>query len=888
MSLVHKLLLALAALVALLLGGLAVFLYTFDANQYRGTILSQLSRALKRPVEAAELELQLLPLRLRFNELRIREAPGFAGEEFIRARAVQVDINLWSLLRGQPEVQALELDQPTIHLRQDRTGRWNLSTLASKQRTEPGETGAHPAPAASAPVRNWLLRDGTIVIDRAGKPPLRLSSVELAVTDLSTVRSFPFRLAVGFPSQSSVSATGRLGPLNLEALPQTPLEVELTLENFRPAALLSFVAVPPELARLGVLDGMVAVDSGAKGTSLRGALTLLGALAEENVDMQLDLAFPPGWGQVNFSDTAIEYRGARVTGRGRVELSSSHPTGFDLALTTEDAALNALRSLPSRLGWTLPETIPPASGLLTAHLSLKGTPEQWLLSGRARLRNLAIPVEGLPQPVRVESLELTLEPKRIRAAPFQVTPGPGFSVTVAGAVEDYRGQARLAARVTGEAVPLAPLVALAARLGQKPLAEGWKLGGRVSPALDFSGPLKEPTELRYEGTLAFRDFSLTTPQLPEPIRAGAFQLALSPTQISADPFTAQIGDRLRARLNFRLDDYRNRPKLNARLATEGADLAALLALARTLGHDPLPGGRARGRITTTIDINGSLAEHAPPLALQGQARLQGASIQPAALAEPLGIEQASITFRPNRLELRDLRVAVSGSKAQGSLRVDNFEAPRVAFDLRGDSLDIDALQQLFGAGPGAKVAAWNLSDLSSELFFPVVQADEKQPQWFAQLTGRGRLAFDRLQHGTLTLEPFIAPVTIAQRVVTCDPIEFGLNGGGGRGRLVVDLRGREPVIQFDGLLRNVDANKLLSENSASKNRLFGRLGGTLALRFAGTERPQIIRSAQGKGQLTLVRGRLAQLNLSRELVTVGQVTGLRFNQQDTPLEDIVT
>lgn len=888
MSLIRKSLLALAALAVLLLGALAVFLYTFDANQYRGAILSQLSRALKRPVEAAELELQLLPLRLRFDELRIREAPGFAGEEFIRARAVQVDIDLWSLLRGQPEVRALELDQPTIHLRQDSAGRWNVSTLASEQPTGAGESGAPPTPPAEPPVRNWLLREGTIVIDRAGQPPLRLSGVELQLRDLSAKRAFPFKVAVGFPAESRVRATGQLGPLNLDVPQQTPLEAELTLENFRPAALASFLAVPPELARLGVMDGTVRVESKAAGISLRGALTLLGALAEENVAVQLDLAFPPGWNQVNFSDTAIKYRGARVTGSGRLQLASSQPTRFDLTLTTEDAPLEALRGLPPRLGWALPGTMPPATGLLTANLKLKGTPEQWLLTGSARFRNLAVPVEGLSEAVLVDSLELTLEPDRIRAAPFQVTPEPGFNLTVAGAVEDYRGQARLAARVTGEEVPLGPLVALAARLSHQPLAKGWKLGGRVSPALDFSGPLREPAKLRYQGTLAFRDFFLATPQLPEPVRVPAFQLALNPTQISAETFTAQIGDRLRARLNFRLDAYRTRPMVRARLTTEGADLTALLGLARTLGHDPLPGGRASGRITTTIDISGSLAEPAPPLKLQGQAQLQGASIQPTALAEPLGIERASITFRPNRLELTDLRMTVAGSKVQGSLRVDNFEAPRVAFDLRGDLLDIDALQRLFGASPGEKAAARDFSDRVSELFLPVVHAEEKRLEWFAKLTGRGHLAFDRLQQGTLTLAPFAAPVTIARQVVTCDPIEFGLYGGGGRGRLVVDLRGREPVIRFHGLLRNVDANKLLSANSTSENRLFGRLGGTLELQFAGTERPQIVRSAQGKGQLTLVRGRLAQLNLSRELLTVGQLTGLRFNQQDTPLEDIVT
>ncbi|MGH8459374.1 MAG: AsmA-like C-terminal region-containing protein, partial [Nevskiales bacterium] len=132
------------------------------------------------------------------------------------------------------------------------------------------------------------------------------------------------------------------------------------------------------------------------------------------------------------------------------------------------------------------------------------------------------------------------------------------------------------------------------------------------------------------------------------------------------------------------------------------------------------------------------------------------------------------------------------------------------------------------------------------------------------------------------------PVSIANQVITCDPLEFGLYDGGSRGRLSVDLRGAEPVVEFDGLMRGVDANKLLSENTDSKNRLYGRLGGTVQARFAGSERARISRTATGKGQLSLVNGRLGQINLAREVVAVGELVGLRYAERDTPIEDMST
>jgi len=265
-------------------------------------------------------------------------------------------------------------------------------------------------------------------------------------------------------------------------------------------------------------------------------------------------------------------------------------------------------------------------------------------------------------------------------------------------------------------------------------------------------------------------------------------------------------------------------------------------------------------------------------------------VQLAALTQPLGIEQADVEFAPNRLQFANLRLAVAGSKVQGSLGVANFEAPRVSFEFRGDRLDTDALQALFGAAPppAAPRTAPPKRRRVSELFLPVVHAQEKTSDWFARLSGRGQLEFDQVKHGTLTLGPVAAPVAIANQVVTCDPIQFGLYEGGGRGRLVVNLGGAEPAAEFNGLLRNVDANKLLSENSESKNRLHGRLGGTVTLRFQGSERPQIVRTAKGQGEVTLVNGRLAQLNLSKELAAAGQLAGLSLDQRDTLIEDMAS
>jgi len=1000
MSLPRKILLTVAIVLVLLVIATSIFVATFDANRYRATILQQLSHTVNRPVEAEDLELTLFPLRLRLNHVRVKEDPSFAEGDFLQAQAVRFDFDLSALLGGEVKVEGIELMEPTLYLRQNAAGQWNVTTLASA----PSEAAPTPAPAptstpAPPPIRDWEMEKGTIVIERPGERPLQLTGVELEVSDLSLAAAFPFRLAVNFSEDSRIAAEGNFGPLNTDSPAQSPFDAEIELENFRAASLAPLMQVPPRLIALGAIAGKLHASSKPNEVLLAGTATLLGQESKDNLTLDLNATFPPDFGKLDWRDTRLEYHGATVETTGSAALSPE--VHFDLKLNTANADLAALAAIPPRLGVPLPMKV-PGTGKATATLGVSGTAESWQLTGRAQLREFEVPLQGLSQPARIASVDLTLEPERIAAAPFAVTlernlsltaggevrnyrtapivqakisggevpvepllalaqqfgvkllgagqklsglvapslelsgplaepakmnysgtlkfrnlsltlpelpkpvsiPAlalefnpqrltaapfvvalePGVQLNVAGSIEDYRGAGRLAARITGNEVPIEPLLSLAARFGANPLGPGQKLTGRVRPSLEVSGPFSEPGKLSYQGTFGLRDALFSTAPLPEPLRIASAEVALTPARISADTFPLQIGQRLRAQASFRLDNYKTQGRLAARLTTESAELDALLALVRALGSDPLPGGQASGQVSATIDASGAMGEKSPPLEISGKAQLSGARLKPEALTAPLVIDAASLEFNRNRLDVTSFRMAAAGARLQGSLRVDNFDAPNARFDFRGDTLDVEALQALFGASQPAPQPQRRGGLFS----LPVVHAQAKSDDWFAKLTARGRIEFERVRNGTFTMAPFSSTVAIANQVVTCDPIDFGLYEGGGRGRLTMDLRGAQPATEFNGLLRNVDANQLLSATSDSKNMLYGRMGGTLQVRFVGDDAPQMKQSARGKGQLTLVNGRLAQINLNRELVLLGQVAGMRYEGRDTPIEDMAT
>ena len=522
-----------AATIVLVLVGAGIFLLTLDANRYRGYIVDRLSQTLGRPVEAADVDLEWAPLSLTLNEIRVAESADFEGEYILSAQAIGIQVTLSSLLSGDPFVNEFQVEKPTIYLREDSSGEWNISRLGQASGSESdagGESSGEASAGASpeAPVRNWVLNEGTVVVERNGRPPLRLEGINLSFSDISTQQRFPFQIQAAFQGDTHLAAEGLIGPLNLDSFAETPFSAEGQLE----------------------------------------------------------------------------------------------------------ANLESMRA-------TLQDWVP------------------------------------------------------------QVTPLSG--------------------------------------------------------------------------------------------------------QMTFDWNISRTGE--------------------------------------------------------------------TPLRVSGKIHLENASLQPQGFTRPFTIEEADLEFDPNQAELKNLQITIGEGTLEGYAKVNDFEAPKVEFEFGGKHLDVSALQSLIdfsqkpsrGQGKG--------------------QAD-RSASWFTKMTASGQLKFEKIQHGTLILEPFEATVRITNSQLLCEPLSFGLHGGSGTGRLQIDLSQSEPSASFSVQLEQVDANQLLSANTRSKDRLFGNLQLSLRLETTGTERNRIFETARGQGTLRLTRGRLGLINLGREVSTINSLVGLPFAEKDTILEEL--
>src|SRR3546814_8749596 len=80
-----KLLLGIALLVVIAVGGLAVALMTVDVDQFRPRIQTSLSSTLGRPVSIGKMTLSLRELAFTADAIEIGDDPAFAQQPFVKA-----------------------------------------------------------------------------------------------------------------------------------------------------------------------------------------------------------------------------------------------------------------------------------------------------------------------------------------------------------------------------------------------------------------------------------------------------------------------------------------------------------------------------------------------------------------------------------------------------------------------------------------------------------------------------------------------------------------------------------------------------------------------------------------------------------------------------------
>ena len=110
-----------------------LFLIRPGANRMKTRIVSSISLALGRPVEAASVRLRLLPQPgFELGNFVVRDDRAFGEEPMLRAQEVTASLRITSLLRGRLEIARLSLTEPSLNLVRNAESHWNLESLIER------------------------------------------------------------------------------------------------------------------------------------------------------------------------------------------------------------------------------------------------------------------------------------------------------------------------------------------------------------------------------------------------------------------------------------------------------------------------------------------------------------------------------------------------------------------------------------------------------------------------------------------------------------------------------------------------------------------------------------------------------------------------------------
>jgi len=137
-----------------------------DANKFRPAIEAQLSSSLGRKVQVGDLGLSLFSGGISARDISIADDPAFSRAPFLTAKSVDVSVELVPLFLSRTvRLTALTLKEPDIALLRSSSGKWNFSSLGSATVATPALTQRKLAIQrlrivnGRVTVASWLARD---------------------------------------------------------------------------------------------------------------------------------------------------------------------------------------------------------------------------------------------------------------------------------------------------------------------------------------------------------------------------------------------------------------------------------------------------------------------------------------------------------------------------------------------------------------------------------------------------------------------------------------------------------------------------------------------------------------------------------------------------------
>jgi AsmA protein len=382
-----KLLIAVAALLALVVVLIAGVLLFFDADQFRPKLEVMMAEALGRRVTIGRLKVALLSGGIAADDLMIADDPAFGRQPFVTAKAVTIGVDLMPLIRSRSlRVESFRLEQPKVVLLRSPAGVWNFSGLAA------GSSGGSSAGTMSVLVQRIAIAGGQLVVGRtdASREQRTYGDVNIDVRNLSLTTRFPFTLTAKTPNGGSLRVEGNAGPFNAKNAAETPFGGTLTIKHFDVAAT-GFVDANAGVGGLIDFDGNLTSDGvllKTNGKLSASNVQLLAGAGGSRVPIVVDYESTYNArsqsGTLKQIDVHIGKAVARLT--GEYDMSGKSPS-VRMTLAGPKMPVTELQSALPAIGVTLPPNASLKEGTLDVDLGITGPLDRLSIAGPLKLSN---------------------------------------------------------------------------------------------------------------------------------------------------------------------------------------------------------------------------------------------------------------------------------------------------------------------------------------------------------------------------------------------------------------------------------------------------------------------------------------------------------------------
>jgi uncharacterized protein involved in outer membrane biogenesis len=533
-----------ALIVLLLIGGGAFLLFSpyLTGDEYlKDFFLQQLEQSIGRKIDVHRIKLVLFPrIRLELTQVAIHDRNS--DDIFLSAKKLDLVLRLLPLLRKQVVGKRLLIEEPTLTLRRDRGGHWNLLDQVV-------QGGSADRDAVQTISRIFRIREATLVngklviIDDArpdGARSIEFESVEAALVIRPERGQADLHISAGHAGVtglSAISLAGMISPAQRQtlAIENSPaMQVMLQFDGTLEAANLSLrdVAdffgprpVPEQLQGAVNIHSLVRAVPGVAGYDV--VLSDLSANLE-----QLRLA-----GQASLSGLLTPQPTFAVN-------FAASPIQLSQLLTTVPAEW-VYPQLPAVIqGRQIDGIVEIVSATVTGssvagpQLSLTG--EFRVKEGQALIGESRVPAKDLAAVVSVEAGRLrvsnlsglygTIHMNESKALVSFLEAGPWLEMDIVGTMAAADLLQYLAKTVTSEHLSRA-------------FATSRDVEGMASPTFRLVGPLNQAGGVTFAGgEITVQRVSLTHPLLPERLTALQGRFVLSDGGTMFDQVTGHMGD----------------------------------------------------------------------------------------------------------------------------------------------------------------------------------------------------------------------------------------------------------------------------------------------------------------------------------------------------------